>query len=105
MVKNIHCESNKCTLVSWVDKILNQSLFKQYIKSGFKDTRIWLLNPKAMDHKTGPFKVYTSTLTNISNNDNEGFDDTTNGQEKWEEGGAITQLMNITIILQELETL
>jgi hypothetical protein len=58
-----------------------------------------------MDHKSGPFKVYTSTFTNISNKDNEGFDDTINGQEKWGEGGTITQLMNITTILQELETL
>jgi len=40
MVKNIHCESNKCTLASWVDKILDQSLSKKYINSGFKDTRI-----------------------------------------------------------------
>jgi hypothetical protein len=90
MVKNIHCESNKCTLVSWVDKILDQSLSKKNIKSGFRDTRIWPLNLKAMDHKTRPFKVYTSTPTNISNKDNEGFDDITNGQEKWGQGGAIT---------------
>ncbi len=67
MVKNIHCESNKCTLVSWVDKILDQSLSKKNINSGFKDTRIWPLNLKAMDHKTKPFKVYTSTPTDISN--------------------------------------
>ncbi len=104
MVKNIHCESNKCTLASWVDKILDQSLSKKYINSGFKDTRIQPLNPKAMDHNSKPSKVHTSTPTNISNKENEGFDDTTNGQEKWGEGGAITQLMNITATLQDLET-
>jgi hypothetical protein len=34
-----------------------------------------------MDHKTKPSEVYTTIFTNISNEDNEGFDDTTNGQE------------------------
>jgi len=56
-----------------------------------------------MDHKIKPSKVYTPTPTNISNKENEGFDDTINGQEKWGEGGAITQSMNITT-LQDLET-
>jgi len=55
--------------------------------------------------KTRPFKVYTSTPTNISNKNNEGFDDTTNGQEKWGEGGATTQLMNTIVTLQKLEIL
>jgi len=34
-----------------------------------------------MDHKTRSSKVYTTTPTNISGENNEGFDDTTNGQE------------------------
>ncbi len=58
-----------------------------------------------MDHKTRSFKVYTSTPTNISNKNNEGFDDTTNGQEKWGEGGTTTQLMNTMVTLQKLEIL
>jgi hypothetical protein len=58
-----------------------------------------------MDHKTRPSKVYTSVLINISYENNEGFDDTSNGQKKWGEDGPITQLMNITSTLQELETL
>jgi hypothetical protein len=57
-----------------------------------------------MDHKTKPFEVYTTTPTNISNEDNEGFDDTTNGQEQWGEDGASTWLMNITTTPQEFET-
>jgi hypothetical protein len=40
MVKNNHCEPDKCTLVSWVDKSLDQSLSKKYIRSGFKGTWI-----------------------------------------------------------------
>jgi hypothetical protein len=39
------------------------------------------LNPKAMDHKTKPSKVYTTTPTNISNEDIDGFDNTINEQE------------------------
>jgi hypothetical protein len=49
-----------------------------------------------MDHKTKAFEVYATTPTNISNEDNEGFDDTTNGQEQWGKDGASTWLMNIT---------
>jgi hypothetical protein len=36
VVKNNHCEPEKCTLASWVDKSLDQSLSKKNIKSGFK---------------------------------------------------------------------
>jgi hypothetical protein len=39
------------------------------------------LNPKAMDHKTKLSEVYLTTLTNILDEDSEGFDDITNGQE------------------------
>jgi hypothetical protein len=43
-----------------------------------------------MDHKTKPFEVYTKTIKNILNEDNEGSNDTTNGQEQWGEDGVIT---------------
>jgi hypothetical protein len=56
-------------------------LSKKYIKSGFRVTGIWPLNPKAMDHKTKLSKVHTTTPINVSNEDSDGFDDTTNGQE------------------------
>ncbi len=57
-----------------------------------------------MDHKTRPFKVYTTTPINILDEDSEGSNDRTNGQEQWGEDGVITQLMNIVVILQEIET-
>jgi hypothetical protein len=47
-----YCELEKCTLTRWVDKDLEQTLTKKNIKSGFKATRTWPLNPKAMDDKT-----------------------------------------------------
>jgi hypothetical protein len=50
-------EPNKCTLVAWVDKVLNQTLFKKNIMKEFKATRIWPFNPKAMDHKPRPSDV------------------------------------------------
>jgi hypothetical protein len=57
------------------------------------------LNPKAMDHKTRPFEVYTTTLTNILDGNNDGCNDTTNGKKQWGKNGAITQLMNIVTTL------
>ncbi len=57
---------------------MDQSLTQKNIKSEFKFIGMWPLNPKAMDHKIRPSKVYTTTLTNISNEDNEGSDDITN---------------------------
>jgi len=35
LVKNNHGKLNKCTLVNWVNKSLDQSLSKKYIKNGF----------------------------------------------------------------------
>jgi hypothetical protein len=43
-----------------------------------------------MDHKTKPSKVYTTTPTNILDEDSEGFSDTINGQEQWGENGVTT---------------
>jgi hypothetical protein len=60
---------------------LGPIIIQKNIKSGFKITKIWPLNPKAMDHKTKPSKVYTTTPTNISNEDIDGFDNTINEQE------------------------
>jgi hypothetical protein len=60
---------------------LGPIIIQKKIKSGFKVTKIWSLNPKAMDHKIRPFKVYTTTLTNISDEDIDGFDNTIDGQE------------------------
>jgi len=49
-----------------------------------------LLNSKVMDYKTKPSEIYTTTLTNILDEDNEGSHDRTNGQEQWGEDGVIT---------------
>ncbi len=65
MSRSKHMESNKITLGKWVDQALKQSFIKQNIKSRFRITCIWPLNPKAMDNKTKPSKVYTTT--NMSN--------------------------------------
>jgi len=48
-----------------MDQTLEQSLTKQKIKSRFRTTCIWPLNPKAMDSKTKTLEVYIKT--NISN--------------------------------------
>jgi hypothetical protein len=36
MVKNNHCELDKCTLARWVDKNLDQSLSKKLSKMGLR---------------------------------------------------------------------
>jgi len=54
MVRFNYLEPNKVTLVSWVDKALNQSLSKQNILSEFRATWVWPLNLRAMDDKTSP---------------------------------------------------
>jgi hypothetical protein len=75
MVKNNHYELEKCTLVTWVTKALDQSLSKKNIKSGFRGIGIWPLNVKAMDDKVKLIQMYT-TIKN-SNENNESFDGST----------------------------
>jgi len=52
---------DKIALARWVDQALKQSFRKQKIKSRFRNTCIWPLNPKAMDSKTKTLEVYTAT--------------------------------------------
>jgi hypothetical protein len=64
-------ELDKITLDRWVDQALKQSFIKQNIKSRFKITCIWPLNPRAMDNKIKPSKVYTTTnVSNVGNEEN-----------------------------------
>ncbi len=90
MVKNNHCELEKCTLVRWVDKALEHAPTKNNIKNGFKDKGIWPFNPKVMDDNIKP------TGFNISNDD---IIDSDNAvyEHQWGENGATTQLLNILI--------
>jgi hypothetical protein len=57
MAKNNLLEPNKITLVEWVDKVLQQYLKKENMKSRFKVCRIWPLNSTAMAEKFGPSEV------------------------------------------------
>jgi hypothetical protein len=51
MVRRNYTKPNKIALVGWVDKALDLTFTRQNIMLGFKDTRIWPLNPRAMDSK------------------------------------------------------
>ncbi len=66
---------------------MDQTLFKKNINNGFKIIKIWRFNPKAMDGKTKPFKVYILDATNILDGDNDDFDgldnEQTGTQGKW----------------------
>jgi hypothetical protein len=65
MARNNYCEPHKITLTSWVEKSLDQVLIKTNIMAWFKTTRIWLLNPNAMDEKTNPNSLYTIINVNM----------------------------------------
>jgi hypothetical protein len=78
MSKNNYLESNKATLVKWVDKVLQQSL-KKNIKYKFKIYGIWPLDPITTVGKFGLGEIiivakeedhensYLSYATNESN--------------------------------------
>ncbi len=88
MVKNNHYEPEKCTLVGWVDKALEQALTMKNIKNGFKTIRIWPLNPKVMDDNTKPSDVYTTKPSpNISNDDTNNYDNVVD-EDQWGENGV-----------------
>jgi hypothetical protein len=63
MVVNRYQELNKITLVGWVDKTIDQLLTKDNIRSLFRVTNIWPLNPKAMDKRTQSSTTYTKSIT------------------------------------------
>ncbi len=52
--------------------------------------------------KTQLNEVYTTTLTNISNEDIENLDETFDNNQHWGKGGTTTQLINITIVVEYL---
>jgi hypothetical protein len=66
MSRSNHQELGKITQTDWVDQALQQSLSTKNIKSKFRTTSIWPINPKAMDSNNRPLKVYI-IATNINN--------------------------------------
>jgi hypothetical protein len=61
----------------WVNNAIEKKLTMQNIQSDFKATRIWPTNPMAMDNRIKPSEMYTSTSTNILNENNvENLDET-----------------------------
>ncbi len=61
-----------------MNKALDQAFSRKNIISGFKNTGIWLLNPKAMDERTRPSSLYT--LMNQTRKDQD--DDYQSNQEE-----------------------
>ncbi len=104
MVRN---KPNKVTLAGWVYKALDLALSKRNIKNGFQVTRIWPLNPKAMDGGTKPNELYITNHNNgTSNEDNvENFDGTMTDIKGWGENGVVTKLINIATTTDELATI
>jgi hypothetical protein len=59
MVKRNYTKPDKITLARWVDKALDLTFTRNNIMSRFKSTRIWPLNPRAIDSKTDRSTLYT----------------------------------------------
>ncbi len=97
MVRNNHSELNKATLVKWVDKTLNQSLFKQNIKAN---------NYLAIksNGKTKPNDVYiTSKIISNSSEEIKNSNGVKNDNPKWGQDGVVIKLMNMAITIEHLE--
>ncbi len=69
MSKNNYKELDKIMLDGWVNKALDQGLSKQNIKFGFKVTRIWPINLRAMVDKILPSEIYTTSNNNLEDED------------------------------------
>jgi hypothetical protein len=54
MINRNYIDPENVVLVGWVDKALDQALSRKNIILGFKSTRIWPLDPKAMDERIRP---------------------------------------------------
>jgi hypothetical protein len=63
--------------------------------------RIWPLNPKAMDNKTKPLKVYTITNMNNARNENDyTTKEEVENNSQWGEESIITKVFHIVEIDQ-----
>lgn len=62
MVVSRYQELDKVTFAGWVDKIINQSLTKDNIRSWFRVTNIQPLNLREMDERTQPSTTYTKII-------------------------------------------
>jgi len=71
MFKHNHRDLDKVTLAGWADKTLNRSLSKQN-QNRVKTTRIWPLNPRAMDNRNKPNELYTTKSKLDISNDEDG---------------------------------
>jgi hypothetical protein len=70
---------------------------KQNIKYGFKTTCIWPLNPKTMDNKIRPLKVYTTTnMNNVGSEEDYTTKEETKNIPQWEEEFDGVKFLHIT---------
>jgi hypothetical protein len=70
---------------------------KQNIKYGFKTTCIWPLNPKAMDNKIRPLKVYTTTnMNNAGSKEDYTTKEETKNNLQWGEEFDGVEFLHIT---------
>ncbi len=98
MSRSNHQELDKITLTNWVDQALEQSLSTKNIKSKFRSTSIWPINPKVMDSNTKPLKVYTTiiNINNVRSEENYTTKEETVNNQQWGEDFATAKLLHIS---------
>jgi hypothetical protein len=70
-------------------------IHKNKIRFGFRTTCIWPLNPKAIDNKIRPSKVYIATNLNNGRNEKDYIiEDEVKNNPQWGEGFVIIKLMH-----------
>ncbi len=69
---------------------------KQNIKSGFQTTCIWFFNPKAMDNKIKPLKVYTTTnMNNVGSEEDYTIEEEAKNNPQWGEEFVVVGFLHI----------
>ncbi len=72
-------EPNEITLVGWVDEALEQSLTKK----NKNQVQIQGYNPKVMDSKIQPLKIYITTSIHDQKNENDYINEETSQNQIW----------------------
>ncbi len=86
---------------------MDQSLTLQNIKFGFRVTRIWPFNPRAIDNRTTPWTIYTTTwVATFGNEEGESEEDYISGHwvgQNEQEQIVATELFHITNLSSTIE--
>jgi hypothetical protein len=97
MINRNYIKLDKISLARWVDKALDQALSRKNKISRFKNTRIWLLDPKAMNERIRPSSLYT-IVNQIREDQDDDYQSNQeeDGEMEWAKQNVVEKLINIT---------